>query len=112
MVKNYSPKQGDIIWVNFTNTKGHEQQGKRPALIISDSRYNKKVGLALAAPITSNQKGYPFEVELKKEKTNGVVLSDQVKSLDYKKRKVKFKEQASPQVLLKVIEKVKLLIEP
>ena len=111
MVKSYEPKQGDIVWVNFDKTKGHEQKGKRPALVISKSAYNKKVGLALMCPITSNEKGYPFEVKLKSTKVSGVVLADQVRTLDWKERKIEFAEKPSSGVIKKVIEKITLLLD-
>jgi mRNA interferase MazF len=59
---NYIPNRGDIVWLNFTPQAGHEQMGTRPALVLSPERYNKKTGLAVCCPITSNIKGYPFEV--------------------------------------------------
>jgi len=110
MVNKYEPQQGDIVWVSFDNTKGHEQQGKRPALVVSRDHYNKKVGMALMCPITSQQKGYPLEVKLQDSETKGVVLADQVKSLDWQERNVKLKEQASLSVVKKVIDKITLLM--
>ena len=86
MVKtNYIPERGDIVWLDFNPQIGHEQMGKRPALVISPFDYNAKVGLAIFCPITSQKKGYPFEVNIKNKKIDGVVLSDQIKSLDWKK---------------------------
>jgi mRNA interferase MazF len=88
---HYVPERGDIVWINFTPQAGQEQAGKRPALVISPSIYNKKVRLAVFSPITSQIKGYPFEVIIPDgHKIRGVVLADQVKSLDYISRKVQF----------------------
>ena len=84
----YCPKRSDIVWLTFTPQAGHEQAGHRPALVLSPERYNRKVGLALACPITSQVKGYPFEVPIPPGlEVSGVVLADQVKSLDWKARK-------------------------
>jgi len=84
----------------------------RPAVVVSPLSYNKKVGLALMCPITSHQKGYPFEVELS-SKTNikGAILSDQVKSLDWRARKAKFEEKVPQDVIVEVIEKISALLE-
>ena len=65
---NYIPDRGDIVWLNFTPQTGHEQQGKRPAVVISPQSYNSKARLALFCPITKKQKGYPFEVKIDKFK--------------------------------------------
>jgi len=106
MVTKYVPRQGDIVWLEFTPQAGHEQAGTRPALVLSHGAYNEKVGLALFCPITSQQKGYPFEVALPSSlSTKGVILSDQVKSLDWKERKAKFKEKAPRAVLTEVLGK-------
>jgi mRNA interferase MazF len=83
----YVPKRGDAVWLDFNPQAGHEQVGRRPALVISPLSYNKKVGLALLCPITSQIKGYPFEVIIPSGyKIAGAILSDQVKSLDWKSR--------------------------
>lgn len=106
----YTPKQKDIVWINFNPTKGHEQKGKRPALVVSNSEYNKKAGLFLACPITKNKKGYPFEVEIKGKNIEGVVLSDQVKCMDWKKRGVAFAKKARKETFEEVKENLSLLI--
>lgn len=101
----YIPKKGDIIWLNFNPQVGREQRGRRPALVISPNSYNRKVGLILVCPITSKIKGYPFEVELPEELLiKGVILSDQVKSLDYKIRQAEYICQLPPEKLVQVIE--------
>lgn len=81
----YTPDRGDVVWIAFNPQAGHEQAGRRPALLLSPKAYNSKVGLALLCPITSQIKGYPFEVLLPEGLSiNGAILSDQVKSLDWK----------------------------
>lgn len=85
----YIPERGDVVWVNLRPRSGHEQSGRRPGIVISPGSYNRKVGLMLCCPITSKEKGYPFEVRLPQGlPVSGVVLADQVRSLDWKKRKV------------------------
>jgi mRNA interferase MazF len=89
--RRYVPRRGDIVWLSFTSQAGHEQAGRRPALVLSPSAYNGKVGLALCCPITSRVKGYPFEVTVPKGlAVAGVVLADQVKSLDWRARRAEF----------------------
>jgi len=83
----YAPSRGEIVWLQFEPQAGHEQSGRRPAVIISPREYNQKVGLCLCCPVTSKAKGYPFEVELPPGmKVEGMVLCDQLKSLDWKAR--------------------------
>lgn len=87
MPATYCPKRGDAVWISFDLQAGHEQAGHRPALVLSPESYNRKVGLALLCPITNQVKGYPFEVSVPVSlKVSGVVLSDQVKSMDWKAR--------------------------
>jgi len=89
--RRYVPPRGDIVWLSFTPQAGHEQAGRRLALVLSPSAYNSKVGLALCCPITSRVKGYPFEVTVPKGlAVVGVVLADQVKSLDWRARHAEF----------------------
>jgi mRNA interferase MazF len=105
----YIPDRGDIVFLDFNPTKGHEQRGYRPALVLSPISYNRKTSLALFIPITKQQKGYPFEVILPSElKTQGVILADQIKCLDWKDRGIEFVEVA-PESLL---EAVQAKIEP
>jgi mRNA interferase MazF len=88
---NYIPQRGDVIWLNFQPQAGREQSGRRPSVVLSNSNYNKIVGLAILCPITTKVKGYPFEVALPdKFPVSGVVLVDQVKSLDWKIRDAEF----------------------
>ena len=111
MVEKYIPKRGDIVFLNFNPQSGKEQSGKRPALVISHHEYNKKIGLAICCPITSKEKGYPFETPIPKDlKTHGVILSDHVKNLDYQSREISFIEKLPQSALLEVLEKLELLI--
>jgi mRNA interferase MazF len=106
----YTPDRGDIVWLNFTPQAGNEQKGKRPAIILSPKEYNKKTGLAVCCPITSNIKGYPFEVIVNGKKIDGAVLSDHLKNLDWKARDIKYIEKAHTEVLNEVVEKISVLI--
>ena len=91
MRRRYVPQRGDIVWLSFPPQAGHEQMGRRPALVLSPAAYNGKVGLALFCPITSQVKGYPFEVAIPAGVgVNGVILADQVKSLDWRARRVEY----------------------
>jgi len=83
-----TPDRGDVVWISMNPQAGHEQAGRRPALVLSPAAYNRKVGLAILCPITSQVKGYPFEARLPEGlPLQGVILSDQAKSLDWKARK-------------------------
>lgn len=88
---NYVPDRGDIVWLTFDPQAGREQAGRRPAMVVSPRPYNQKTSLAVFCPITSQVKGYPFEVPIPGGcSVSGVILSDQVKSLDWKARDVEF----------------------
>ncbi len=100
---NYIPNRGDIIWLNFT------PQAK-PALVLSPEKYNKKTGLAICCPITSNIKGYPFEVVIAGKNIKGAILSDHLKNLDWKIRKAKFIERAPKSVIEECSMKISALI--
>lgn len=109
--KNYIPERGDIIWLKFNPQAGREHSGRRPALVLSPGSYNSKTGLAILCPITSKEKGYPFEVKINiKEKVKGVILSDQMKSLDWRQRDADFIVKADSRIVNQVIEKISLLI--
>ena len=111
MTTTYIPNRGDIVYLDFNPTKGHEQRGYRPALIISPAAYSEKSSLALFCPITSQQKGYPFEVLLPEElQTYGVILVDQIRSLDWRVRQIKFVETVSLEVIAEVQAKIAPLI--
>ena len=108
----YVPDRGDAIWLEFNPQAGHEQAGRRPALVLSPKSYNNKVGLLICCPITNQVKGYPFEVQLPNELgVTGVVLSDQVKSLDWKARKATFIAQVPDAVFKDVLAKLNTLLE-
>jgi mRNA interferase MazF len=111
MVKRaYVPNCGDVIWLEFNPQAGQEQAGKRPALVLSPRSYNDLVGLAIVCPITSQIKGYPFEVHLHGKKITGVVLSDHVKSADWAQRRATFIEMASSEVVEEVASKLQTLL--
>ena len=105
----YIPKKGDLVWLNFSPQKGHEQSGHRPALVVSSATYNK-IGLLLACPITSKIKGYPFEVRVKTRKIDGCILADHIKNLDWKARKASFIEASPEGVLTRVQEIIAALM--
>lgn len=109
----YIPDSGDIVWVTFNPQAGHEQAGHRPALVLSPRAYNGKVGLALLCPITSQIKGYPFEVLIPDGlKISGAILSDQVKSLDWKARQAEFVGRLPASTFNEVVQKLSTLIHP
>ena len=113
MTVAYVPDRGDLVWLEFTPQTGSEQAGRRPALVISPRAYNAKVGLALFCPITSRVKGYPFEVALPEGNgVVGVVLADQLKSLDWRARKAKLIQSASYEVLAMVTARILPLLIP
>jgi mRNA interferase MazF len=108
--RKYVPERGDIVWLNFNPQTGHEQKGKRPALVISPKEYNEKVNLGLFCPITSKEKKYPFEVKIKNKKIDGVVLSDQIKSFDWTERNIDYIIKATEEELNEVVDKINVLI--
>ncbi|MCD4668681.1 MAG: type II toxin-antitoxin system PemK/MazF family toxin [Sulfurimonas sp.] len=97
------PKKGDLVILIFDPSAGNEQQGRRPALIISNEVFNRHVGLAIACPITNTDRNFPFHVKVNSDKLTGFIMTEQVKSIDYKVRKVKFVEKVSDEVLDKVL---------
>ena len=108
----YIPTRGDIVWLSFTPQAGHEQSGHRPALVLSPKSYNDKTSLAILCPITSTSKGYPFEVPLPSQSAiSGVVLADQIKSLDWRSRQARFQCQTTRQVIGEVLAKVNVLLK-
>jgi mRNA interferase MazF len=106
----FVPDRGDVVWLQFNPQAGHEQAGRRPALVLSPSAYNGKVGLAILCPITSQVKGYPFEVTIRGERVDGVVLSDQVKNLDWRVRDAELVERANETVVQEVLGKLATLL--
>ncbi len=108
---NFVPKRGDIVWLQFNPQTGYEQAGRRPALVVSPREYNEKVGLALMCPVTSKIKSYPFEVMLpEKLKVSGVVLADQIKSLDWRARQAEFICEAPAETVAEILAKIQTLI--
>ena len=108
---DYVPSRGDIVWMNFTPQTGHEQAGHRPALVVSPREYNAVTSLALCCPITSQVKGYPFEVTLPPDAPIvGVVLADQLKSVDWRARRARFECRSGNRVINEVVGKVSMLL--
>lgn len=111
MAKTYIPQAGDVVWLEFDPQAGHEQKGKRPALVLSPAGYNAKTGLMVCCPITNQVKGYPFEVLIEANAdVSGAVLSDQVKALDWRARNAKFKGTITVDQMREVRGKIKALL--
>jgi len=106
------PDRGDIIYIDFNPTRGHEQRGKRPALVLSPATFNSRTGTLWACPVTKNQRGWPFETSLDGygTKTSGAVRADQIKTLDFNARGYAFKEKAPPDVTLDVLAKIRAVL--
>lgn len=111
MPRAYVPDTGEVVWLEFDPQAGHEQAGHRPALVISPARYNGKTGLMVCCPMSTKIKGHPFEVVTKVGGVDCAVLSDQVKSLDWKVRRAKKKAVVSADVLVHVKAKMKALLQ-
>jgi len=109
---SYIPKRGDVDRLTLAPQLGHEQAGRRPVLVLSPEEYNKKVGLALFCPLTNQIKGYPFEVLVPRDlPVTGVILADQAKSLDWRKRGAKWICALPPKIVAEVLQKLKVLLE-
>ena len=107
----YVPHRGDIVWLSFEPQAGQEQTGRRPALVLSPSAYNGKVGLAVLCPITSHAKGYPFEVAIPSgDAVEGVILADQVKSLDWRARRAEYAARLPEPLIQEVLDKLGALL--
>ena len=105
------PDRGDLVWLDFTPQAGHEQAGRRPAVVLSPAAYNGKVGLALVCPITSQAKGYPFEVPIVGERSiTGVILADQVKSVDWRARRAKVVDRLGADVVARTLVLLRVLL--
>jgi len=105
------PDRGDAVWIDFNPQAGHEQAGRRPAIVLSPAAYNRKVGLAVLCPITNQIKGYPFEVALPKDlRVSGCVLSDQVKNLDWKVRRAELIARLPSSITDEVLKKLRTLL--
>lgn len=111
MARSYVPNRGDVVWISLNPQAGHEQAGRRPAVVVSPPAYNRKVGLALLCPITSKIKGYPFEVIIPQGlKLSGAVLSDQVKSLDWRARRAELICTLPGDTVVEVVQKLSTLV--
>ncbi|GIL12665.1 MAG: mRNA-degrading endonuclease [Chloroflexota bacterium] len=105
------PERGDLVWITFNPQAGHEQAGHRPAVVLSPASYNEKVGLALFCPITSHVKGYPFEVAIPQGlPVSGVILADQIKSLDWRARQADWIARLPPAVMEEVLGKLRAIL--
>jgi mRNA interferase MazF len=99
-VKPYSPQKGDFVAVTFDPQSGHEQKGRRPALVVSNTLFNERTGMAIVCPLTTTDRGYPFHVAVKNDlHITGFIMVEQVKSIDYRTREAKFIAKASNEVL-------------
>ena len=111
VTRAYVPDAGDLVWLTFDPQAGHEQRGRRPALILSPRPYNAKARLAIACPVSSHVKGYPFEVALPSSgAVTGVILADNVKNLDWSARRVVFAAKAPPEVVTDVRQRLRVLL--
>lgn len=107
----YVPDRGDVVWVTLNPQAGHEQAGRRPALVLSPATYNERAGLAIFCPITSQIKGYPFEVRIPEGlAVSGVILADQVKSMDWQEREAAFLCSVPASTLQEVLQKLSRLL--
>ena len=106
----YIPDRGDLVWVDFNPQKGHEQANKRPSVVLSPKSYNAKSSLAIMCPMTSQVKGYPFEVPFAASNISGAILADQVRSLDWRARSVLFIQKLPAEKVREAQEKIIMLI--
>ena len=109
VVKKYIPERGDIVWVSFDPAKGHEQKGRRPAIVLTDKSYNT-IGLFVVCPITSRSKGYITEVQIVIEDKKGVVLTDHIQSFDWTKRGLSFICRSDYKIFNEVLQKISGLL--
>jgi len=109
--KTYVPRRGDLVWISFNPQAGHEQSGRRPAVVISPEQYNRRVGLALFCPVTTQVKGYPFEVGIPEHSgAAGVALADQVKSFDWRSREAQFIGELPGDTISAILQRINLLL--
>jgi mRNA interferase MazF len=112
MSKKYIPDQGDIIYITLDPSLGHEQKGRRPAVVLSSIKYNQLTELCLVVPITSKTKGYPFETDIGSDhKIKGYALADQIKTMSWVERKAEFVEKVKEEILIDVCAKIKSLLK-
>lgn len=111
MSRRYVPGRGDIIWLNFDPQAGHEQAGRRPAIVLSARTYNSRTGLCIVCPVTTRIKGYPFESKLPADlPISGAALSDHVRSVDWKARNASFISQGSADLTQQILAKLSAVI--
>jgi mRNA interferase MazF len=109
----YVPDRGDLVWVQFTPQAGHEQAGHRPAVVVSPAAYNRLLGLALVMLVTNRAKGYPFELPIPAgAAASGVILADQLKSIDWRARGVQFKGRLDEGAMRTAVGRVLALVDP
>ena len=109
--KGYVPQRGDVVWITLNPQSGHEQAGRRPAMVLSPGIYNEKVELAILCPITNQIKGYPFEVIMPDGlSVSGVILADQIKSLDWRVRDAEWICTLPPRIVVEVLQKLGTLL--
>ena len=108
---DYCPQAGDLVWIDFDPTVGHEQSGRRPAIVLSPHTYNLAAGLCVVCPITSRVRDYPFEAKLpERAGLRGVILADQPRSISWEKRPVRHAGRAPDSVLTEVRERLAALL--
>jgi mRNA interferase MazF len=106
-----APDRGEVAWIDLSPQAGHEHAGRRPAVLVSPGAYNSRTGLGLFCPITSQVKGYPFEVRLPPDfAVTGVVLADQIKSLDWRARRAQFVGKLPESVIAQVLSRIRTLL--
>lgn len=112
--RRYIPDRGDFVWITLNPTAGHEQAGRRPALVISPKSYNRKTGLCIVCPATRQSKGYAFEVNaILPDGTTSVILSDHLRNVDWRARKIERIDRVSDSILAEVVARIDaLLINP
>jgi len=110
MVK-YIPEQGDIVVLSFDPQSGHEQKGRRPAIIVSNKTFNQHLGLAFACPITNTKRDFPFHIEVKSDNITGFIMGEQMKSIDYNARNIKFIEKADQKTINRILGIIDSIME-
>ena len=110
MVK-YIPQQGDIVILDFDPQSGHEQKGRRPAIIISNKTFNKYLGLAFACPITNTKRDFPFHIKVQSQNITGYIMAEQMKSIDYNARNIKFVEKAHQKTINQILGIIDSILE-
>ncbi len=110
MVK-YIPEQGDIVALSFDPQSGHEQKGRRPAIIISNKTFNKHLGLCFACPITNTKRDFPFHIEIESKNITGFIMGEQMKSIDYNSRNIKFIEKANQKTINQILGIIDSIIQ-